>query len=66
MSSNRRDFIKKVSVGAAGVAVGSSVMGMSAKSYRSIIGANDRLGVAIIGLGRRLGAYYRTGFSERK
>src|SRR6056297_2923062 len=58
MSSNRRDFIRKVTAGAAGVAVGGSAMGMSAKSYGRIIGANDRLQVAIIGLGRRLGAYY--------
>ncbi len=58
MSSNRRDFIRKVTAGAAGVAVGSSAMGMSARSYRNIIGANEKLNVAIIGLGRRLGAYY--------
>ncbi|NLO01033.1 MAG: Gfo/Idh/MocA family oxidoreductase [Bacteroidales bacterium] len=58
MSSNRRNFIKKVTAGAAGVAVGGSALGMSARSYGRIIGANDRLGVAIIGLGRRLGAYY--------
>ncbi len=57
MSSNRRDFIKKVTAGAAGVAAGSSAMGMPARSYGRIIGANDRLHVAIIGLGRRLGAY---------
>ncbi len=59
MSSNRRDFLKKVTAGAAGVAVGSSAMGMSAKSYGKIIGANDRINVAILGLGRRLGAYYQ-------
>lgn len=58
MSSNRRDFIRKVTAGAAGVAVGGSAMGMSAKSYSRIIGANEKLNVAIIGLGRRLGAYY--------
>ena len=58
MSSNRRDFLRKVTAGAAGVAVGGSAMGMSAKSYGKIIGANDRINVAIQGLGRRLGAYY--------
>lgn len=57
MSSNRRDFLKKVTAGAAGVAVSSSAMGMSARSYGRIIGANERINVAIIGLGRRLGAY---------
>ena len=56
MSSNRRDFIKKVTAGTAGVAVSGSAMGMSARSYGRIIGANDRLTVGIIGLGRRLGA----------
>ena len=62
--TNRRDFIKKVAAGTAGVALGSntmltgSTMGMSAKSYSSIIGANDRINVAILGLGRRLGAFY--------
>ena len=57
MSSDRRDFLRKVTVGAAGVAVGGSAMGMSAKSYGKIIGANDRINLAIMGLGRRLGAY---------
>jgi len=55
--SDRRDFLKKMSVGAAGVAIGGSALGMSAKSYGRIIGANDRLNLAILGLGRRLGAY---------
>jgi predicted dehydrogenase len=57
MSSNRRDFLKKVTTGAAGVAVGGSVMGMSAGSYGRILGANDRINVCIMGLGRRLGAF---------
>jgi len=57
MSSNRRDFLRKVTAGTAGVAMGSSAMGMSAASYGRIIGANDRLHIAIIGLGRRLGAF---------
>jgi len=59
MSSNRRDFIRKVTAGAAGVAVGGAAMGMSARSYSRIIGANDRLNIGIVGLGRRLGAYYQ-------
>lgn len=57
MSSNRRDFLRKVTAGTAGVAVAGAAMGMSAKSYGKIIGANDRINVAIMGLGRRLGAY---------
>jgi hypothetical protein len=31
MSSNRRDFLRKAAVGAAGVTLGGSAMGMSAK-----------------------------------
>ncbi len=46
-----------MSVGAAGITVGGTALGMSPKSYNKIIGANDKLNVAIIGLGRRLGAY---------
>lgn len=58
MSSGRRNFIKKAAVGTAGVIIGSnSVNAMSAKSYSKIIGANDRINVAIQGLGRRYQAY---------
>ena len=58
MSVNRRDFIKKMGVGAAGLAVGAPIMSnTSAKSYNRIIGSNDRVHVAIVGLGRRLGAF---------
>ena len=32
-------------------------MGMSARSYGRILGANDRINVCIMGLGRRLGAF---------
>ena len=57
MSSNRRDFLKKVSAGAVGLAFTSGVNAMSAQSYSRIIGANDRINVALQGLGRRLGGY---------
>ena len=53
---NRRDFIKKSSLGSLGLA-GVSSMKMTAQSYNNIIGANDRLHIAIAGLGRRLGAF---------
>lgn len=46
--TKRRDFLKKSLVGTAGIAVGA--MGMSAKSYASILGANDRLTLAVIGI----------------
>ena len=44
----RRDFLDTMAVGAAGLAVGST-----AKSYAQIMGANDRLNFAIIGLNSR-------------
>lgn len=56
--SSRRDFIKKTALGSAGIAVAGPAMAMSAQSYRRIIGANDRIQLAIAGLGRRLGAFY--------
>lgn len=43
--TERRDFIKKSIMGAAGAA-----MGFSAKSYASIKGANDRINMAVIGI----------------
>ena len=55
--NNRRDFIKKVSAGAAAVSIAGVAGGMTARSYSRIIGANDRIFVAIAGLGRRLGAF---------
>ncbi len=45
---NRRDFIKKGVIGSVGLAIGG--MGFSAKSYGSILGANDRLTLAVIGI----------------
>lgn len=56
--TSRRNFITKTILGTAAVAMGSSAMAMPASSYRRIIGANDRINVAIAGLGRRLGAFY--------
>jgi len=55
MQTDRRRFIKQTGATAAGLMVGG--MSLSAKSYKRILGANDRIHVAIIGLGRRLGAY---------
>jgi len=53
----RREFIKNSAVGTAGLTLGVMTTGMSAKSYSRIIGSNERLTIAIAGLGRRLGAY---------
>lgn len=39
---------------------GGLALGLSAKSYGRIIGANERIRVAFMGCGRRVGAYYDT------
>jgi predicted dehydrogenase len=44
----RREFLDSLAVGAAGLAVGTT-----AKSYSQILGSNDRLNVAVIGLNGR-------------
>jgi len=48
---NRRTFIRKTALGAAGASVAFSPL--SARSYARIIGANDRVNVAVIGLRSR-------------
>ena len=50
---SRRKFIKKTAAGTLGLS-----FAMSASSYGNIIGANDRINVCFMGLGRRVGAYY--------
>lgn len=49
--TKRRDFIKKGLLGTAGITLGG--IGLSPKTYSSIIGANDRINIAVIGIGGR-------------
>jgi predicted dehydrogenase len=53
--TKRREFIKKSVLGTAGIAIGG--VGFSRNSYNSIIGANDRLTVAVIGIGGQGGTH---------
>jgi len=53
--TNRRDFIKKSALGTAAVTIGG--MQLSAKSYNSIQGSNDRVTVAVIGIGGQGGTH---------
>jgi predicted dehydrogenase len=53
--TRRREFIKKGLIGTAGIAIGG--VGFSARSYASVIGANDRINVAIVGLRSRGSAH---------
>src|SRR5208283_4941320 len=49
---SRREFLDTFAVGAAGLAIGST-----AKSYGQILGSNDRLNFAVIGLNGRASAH---------
>lgn len=50
MKDSRRSFIKKTALGATGITLGASTLGMSAKSYNSILGANERINMSVIGV----------------
>ena len=52
MKSNRRTFIKSTAIGTTGIAIGG--LGMTAKSYGRIIGANDRIQVGVVGFSNRV------------
>jgi len=64
--SNRRDFIKKSALGTAGIAIGG--MGLSPKTYASVIGANDRITVAVVGIRGQGGTHINSfcGLKESK
>jgi predicted dehydrogenase len=55
---SRRHFIRTLGIGTAALAVGNKVFGgvgagFSAKSYRNIVGANERVNLSLIGLNGR-------------
>ena len=53
--TKRREFIRKSVLGTAGIAIGG--IGFSSKSYASIIGANDRINIGVIGI-RNQGSFH--------
>src|SRR5210317_1395658 len=61
--TKRRDFIKKSVLGTAGITIGG--LGFSAKSYASIIGANDRFRIAVCGVNGR-GKSHISGFGGQE
>lgn len=61
--TKRRDFIRNGLLATAGLAAGSK--GLSAKSYASILGANDRVNVAVIGI-HGMGQNHIQGYSGLK
>ena len=62
-TTHRRDFIKTGAIGTAGIAIGG--MGFSAKSYAAIVGANERINLAVIGL-RNLGTVHLNSYCSLK
>jgi hypothetical protein len=46
----RLDFIKNSTVGSAVLAIGGILPGFSAKSYGQIIGANEKIRLAVVGV----------------
>ncbi|MBU2491702.1 MAG: Gfo/Idh/MocA family oxidoreductase [Bacteroidetes bacterium] len=57
MNKSRREFVKKSSITLAGVAFGS--LGFTAKSYSNIVGANDRINFAVVGVRNRANAHLK-------
>lgn len=53
MKNKRRAFLKKAVMGAAAFSFGGVLPGFSARSYRHILGANDRINVAAMGVNSR-------------
>jgi predicted dehydrogenase len=53
MKKSRRAFLKNTVKGSAALMIGSMLPGMSAKSYASILGANDRIRVGMMGVNAR-------------
>jgi predicted dehydrogenase len=54
MKKNRRNFIKKAIMSSVALSSYSFANSLSAKSYRKIIGSNERINLAFQGLGRRI------------
>ncbi len=53
MDNTRRDFLKKATTCVAAVSIGGVLPAFSARSYRNIIGANDKIMVACMGVNSR-------------
>jgi predicted dehydrogenase len=53
MESSRRNFLKNTVLGTAAVSIGGVLPGFSSKSYASILGANERFNVGVMGVNSR-------------
>lgn len=63
--TTRRDFIKKAAIGTTLVSMGGALPGFSAKSYKNIVGANDKIRIGAIGVNSR-GNALASGFALEK
>ena len=63
--TSRRDFIKKMAAGTAALSVGGVLPGFSAKSYNNIVGSNEKIKLAAIGVNSR-GNALAGGFAREK
>ncbi len=52
-NQTRRNFLKKVGIGSSALLVGGVLPGFSAASYKRIIGSNDRINLAVVGVKNR-------------
>jgi predicted dehydrogenase len=64
-TNSRRNFLKKASTGAVAYSLGGVLPAFSAKSYRNIIGANEKIAVACMGVNSR-GLAVGTNFASQK
>ena len=62
---NRREFIKNIAIGTAAASVGGVLPGFSAKSYKNIVGANEKIKMGAIGVNSR-GSFLAGGFALEK
>ncbi len=62
MKTNRRSFLKSSTAASAGIMIGG--LGMSAKSYGRILGANDRISVGILGFSDRFNGVTEKSLSQ--
>ena len=61
----RKEFIKKEAIGTTLVSIGGILPGFSAKSYKNIVGANDKIRIGAIGVNSR-GNALSSGFAVEK
>ncbi|MCK4919412.1 MAG: Gfo/Idh/MocA family oxidoreductase [Bacteroidales bacterium] len=63
-TNSRRNFIKKTTAASVAISLGGSLPSFSAKSYRRIMGSNERLRVSVMGVNSR-GTALATNFARQ-